>query len=152
MIIDWQVIPHKEQRYHTVGDWWWDDLKETVVKTLYLRISRMSDPRYELLVGIHELIEVMLCEFVGITQIDADRFDTAFEKIRARLLKSKSPKSIELPCGCRLEKSRALEYEPGDDIHAPYHDQHQIASVCERALAFFLGVKWGEYEREVELL
>jgi hypothetical protein len=149
MNIDWRVIPHKEQRYPTVGDWWWDNA------VLHLRVSKMSDIRYELLVGLHELIEVMLCEFAKVSQSDSDKFDEEFEATRENLIQSglfNFETLIVLPCGCALKKSHELEYEPGDDPHAPYNKQHQIASVCERALAFFLGVNWGEYEREVETL
>lgn len=149
MIVDWRVIPHKEQRYATCGDWWWGDTvrwSEGIALhnyrvddvVLHLRVSKMSDRRYEWLVGIHELIEVGLCTFAKIKPAIVDRFDTRYEASRE--------KRKHAPCGCKHYD------EPGDDPHAPYHRQHSIASVCERALAVFLGVNWGEYDREVESL
>lgn len=146
MKIDWRVIPHSQQNYPTVGNWWLDDKA-----TLHLRVSSMSDPRYELLVGIHELIEALLCQFASIASSDVDAFDEGFERIRANLISGNQPIRT-LECGCKLEKDLALEYEPGDDPHAPYRRQHQIATVCERALAFFMDVNWSKYEREVESL
>ena len=63
------TIPHEEQRYPTVGDW--------VVNgdNLYISVSKMSDPRYELLVAVHELVEVLLCKERGISQVLVDKFD-----------------------------------------------------------------------------
>lgn len=131
MKIDWRTISHSSQRYPTVGDWWWDG------EDLNIRVSKMSDRRYEWLVGIHELIEVFLCRFADIDSTAVDKFDEAYEETRSE---------GQAPCGCQHHD------EPGDDPHAPYGRQHSIASFCERALAVFLGVSWGEYDREVESL
>lgn len=153
MIIDWRVIPHKEQRYPTCGDWWW--VEDVVGQTLQLRVSKMSQGRYELLIALHEIIEALLCFTTGVDPAQIDKFDEEFEKIRGPLCKTgryNFQTSAVLPCGCMLKRSVAEQYEPGDDPHAPYNKQHQVASVCERALAFFLGVNWGDYEREVEEL
>ena len=42
-------ISHKSQRYETVGDYFTDKKGKEQI-----RVSRMSDPRYELLVAVHE--------------------------------------------------------------------------------------------------
>jgi hypothetical protein len=117
-----KVIPHAEQRYATVGDWYF-----TKAGNLQIRVSRLSDPRYETLVAVHELVEAVLCKEAGVSQQAVDAFDMAYERNR---------------------KSGDVS-EPGDDPRAPYHHQHQAASWFEKALAEKLGVDWAAYEREV---
>jgi hypothetical protein len=69
--IDIKVIPHKEQRYDTVGDWQYSKRK------ISLQISQMELMDYEFMVAIHELIEVYLCKKAGITTKEVDDFDMA---------------------------------------------------------------------------
>jgi hypothetical protein len=120
-----QAIPHKEQFYNTVGDWRWD--KEG---TLQIRVSKMSDWRYEACVIIHELVEAALCKYSGVGQKQVDRFDIAFEKNR----------------------KEGDESEPGDSPEAPYRTQHCIATGVEKIVAAFLGVVWKSYESEINAL
>ena len=72
--IEIKTIPHKEQRYDTVGDWYEKDGKTI------LTISDCGDRRYEFMVAIHELIEKALCESSGITSAMVDAFDFSFTK------------------------------------------------------------------------
>lgn len=65
-----KVIPHDEQRYDTVGDYWRDP-----DGTLQIRISAMGNPSAELLVAVHELIEQMLTEAAGISNEAIDTWD-----------------------------------------------------------------------------
>lgn len=67
--IDIKVIPHKEQRYDTAGDWQCNKRK------ISLQISQMELMDYEFMVAVHELIEVYLCKKAGITTEDVDKFD-----------------------------------------------------------------------------
>jgi hypothetical protein len=46
------VIPHQKQRYDTVGDWHF-----TSKGDLKITVSKLSDPRYETLIAVHELVE-----------------------------------------------------------------------------------------------
>ena len=121
--IEIKSIAHKDQRYDTVGDWWWEPTQDHADK-LCIRISKMSDWRYEALVAFHELCEVLICKWKGIRQEDVDAFDQAFEAQR-------KPGEVD---------------EPGDDPSAPYHFEHAVASACERVLAVALGVNWKEYD------
>ena len=108
------VIPEKQQRYDTVGDWQWSD------NTLEIRVSREvadDDPRYAMLVFVHELIEALLCRATGVSTAQVDAFDM----------------------------SHLQADEPGADPSAPYHRQHVAAEAAERALAEQLGVKWQDY-------
>lgn len=68
-----KTIPHKEQRYPTVGDYWRDMLGR-----VQLRVSRMGADE-EFLVAIHELIEWYLVERKGISIESIDAFDKAYE-------------------------------------------------------------------------
>lgn len=133
-------IEHKEQRYDTVGDWFtttippeFDGILKGIVNVV--RVSKMSDERYELLVAIHELVEKVLCDNAGITEQQVDEFDMKFEELRGHE-----------PFGYTIFK------EPGDDPRAPYHRQHKIADVIERLLAIELGVNWETYNDEVNSL
>lgn len=134
MKIDIATIPHKKQRYETVGDWYWLGKTEGNCfwkhSTLIIRVSEMSDWRYEVCVAIHELVEVVICKWMGIWQKDVDKFDKEFEKKR--------------PDG--------NTNEPGDDVRSPYRVPHCIASGVERTVAAMLGVYWKLYEQEIESL
>lgn len=125
MNISIKTIPNGEQRYPTVGDWWFTEGGD-----LEIRISKMSDWRYECLVAFHELCEVLICKHLGITQKEVDDFDIEFEKDRENGLHSE-------------------DEEPGDHKDAPYRVQHFIATNCERILAIALGVDWTDYENAI---
>jgi hypothetical protein len=156
-----ETIPHKEQRYETVGDWQWikqheyraaniwnaeqhcthctGTLRENesiggecpdAPPTLNIRVSQMSELRYEWLIAVHELVEALLCEKAGITPADVDEFDFAWQRIQA-------PGEVT---------------EPGNDPIAPYHRQHRFASIVEELMAMELGVDWSSYSSEVNSL
>jgi hypothetical protein len=115
-------IPHKDQRYKTVGDWY-----ETEGRQIEITASQLSDWRREFLILIHELVEWGLCKQEGITQSEVDIFDKARESIQD-------------------------EIELGDLKDAPYRKQHCIATGIERMLAAELDVVWSEYEEELTKL
>lgn len=125
MNITIEIIPHEKQRYPTVGDWQYD--KNGNLKIL---VSKMHDERFEMLVAVHELIEVLMCRHDGVSQELVDGFDMEFEKNRK-------------PDG---------DSEPGDDPAAPYHFQHSLATGIERILAVQLSVPWEDYAKAVEAL
>lgn len=133
MRVDWQTIPHKEQRYNTSGDWYWDG------PVLNIRISQLSNAKYEFCLGLHELIEAMLCHFAGIEQSTVDGFDMPYEYAHAI-------GDATYPCGCAREPTS----NPGGDRHAPYRKQHEIADAAERVVAYFLGIFWADYDAEVD--
>jgi hypothetical protein len=121
-----ETIPHESQRYPTVGDYWLD---ENGVEQI--RISEMMDWRYEVLVAVHEIIEMALTRHRGIAEEGITDFDIRFEQ----------------------NKSQALVAgEPGDNINAPYRKEHFFATNVERLLAAELGVDWFEYDRYVDAL
>ena len=114
LVVRLQVVPQREQRYDTEGDWLWAD------NTLEVRISREvgdDDPRYGLLLFVHELMEALLCRSMGVTPAQVDAFDRLHQR----------------------------DGEPGELQCAPYHQQHMAAQAAERALADELGVDWEKY-------
>lgn len=136
-----EVIPHDQQRYNTCGDWTFEPNGD-----LLIRVSRLSHNRLEMLVAVHELIEVLLCQRNGVTQEQVDKFDMQFEEDRKR--------KIELCVQNADAESGALAEiaEPGDDALAPYRTEHCFATAVERMLAAALGVVWADYETELESL
>ena len=121
-----ETIPHEAQRYPTVGDYW-----EAEDGTLQIRVSHMHDWRYVILVAVHELAEMMITRFRGISEESIGAFDMEFERKR--------------------EQGLVLG-EPGDAPDAPYRREHFFATNIERLLAAELGVDWAEYETHVDAL
>ena len=117
-----ETIPHKEQRYNTCGDWFYEGT------TLHIKVSALSDWRREFLVAFHELFEAMWCKHARVSQEDVDQFDLTWQS----------------------EGENATE--PGDDPTAPYYRGHQMAIAHERLACFALDQNWFDYERELELL
>jgi hypothetical protein len=150
-----ETIEHKDQRYPTVGDWFFDHTYECkkcsktilvprigptyclcgermvlINTTINIRVSRLSDWRREALVAVHELIECLLCEHRGISAESVDDFDKKFEVNR-------------LP---------GNEDEPGDHPNAPYRNEHFFATNVEALLSAELEVNFQEYEKEIAAL
>jgi hypothetical protein len=114
LLVRLSILPHQEQRYDTEGDWLWAG------SILEIRISRElrdDDPRYALLMFVHELVEALLCRSMGVSAAEVDAFDMLHQR----------------------------DGEPGEIPSAPYHRQHMAAQVAERALADELAVDWKSY-------
>ena len=120
-----KAIPHREQRYPTLGDFFKDADNNTII-----RVSQELNPQHRFLVTLHEYIESSLCEFRGISWHDIDRFDKNFEQTRD--LNDLS--------------------EPGDHPDAPYKNEHNIAEIIERIVARELNIDWKEYMTTCEEL
>lgn len=132
-----ETLPHQEQRYNTVGDWFYDEHGD-----LHIKISEMNEIRSgrpdparwnerEMCLIIHELTEALLCRKAGISQDQVDEFDKRYER------------SLNM---------QANYDEPGDHPEAPYKHQHCVATGVERIIAAELGVDWAAYERNIEKL
>ena len=113
-----ETIPHHKQRYPTAGDWIYDS------QCLRIYVSDLGDPYMEALVGIHEMIEALLCERRDIDELTVSGFD----------------------------KDHPDLDDPGASPAAPYHREHIFAENLERLLAAELGVNWAEYDRKVSAL
>ena len=120
-----ETIPHSEQKYPTVGDYWVD-----ADGTWQIRVSKMGDWKYEFLVAFHELCEKALCTERGITDEEITAFDIEFEKNRPE-------GNVD---------------EPGNHKDAPYRLEHNIATFIESGMAQALGVDWNKYDETVNNL
>lgn len=150
-----EVIPHGLQRYSTTGDWYFvrksadisDPTRPIYTEELKVRVSKMPDEKFEQLVGVHEVIESLLCRAAGIDENVVSKFDTLYED--ARIAKDPATDAArtqllrDFCCTCKITD----ESEPGDDSHAPYYRQHQLATSVERMMAAEMGVSWMEYEQ-----
>ena len=121
-----ETIAHETQRYPTVGDYWLD---ENGVEQI--RVSEMMDWRYEVLVAVHEIVEMALTRQRGIAEEAITEFDIKFEQDK--------------------EKG-VVGGNAGDNVNAPYQKEHFFATNLERLLASELGVNWFEYDRYVDAL
>ena len=121
MRITIDTIPHADQNYETIGDYWSDETG------MHIRISEMGDWRFEMLVAVHELVEAALCKVRGITDGEITAFDVEFEEKR-------KPGDIS---------------EPGDSRDAPYASEHNFATAVERMMCAAMGVAWQDYEQAV---
>jgi len=122
-----KFIDHKRQRYDTAGDY---TIKNGVLR---IRISKTGKSLYNMLILVHELIEVTLVIKNGICFRTIDNFDIQFEKDRA--IGRHTPHA-----------------EPGDDPKAPYHSEHKFASWVESALCKFMGLSWEGYCEAIDEL
>lgn len=155
MNIDIQVIPESEQRAEVNGaDWYWETeftcacgnrhvergefpfgavdshctkCDQTMKQTLWLRVrvSPMSDPRYETLLAIHEAVEAIMCRQHGVTQAQVDAFDLEYDK------------------------THTFDVNAGDEPNCPYRREHSQATAIERILAAELDVAWKPYDDEL---
>lgn len=121
-----ETIPHDKQRYPTVGDYWCDDNGIEQI-----RVSEMVDWRYEVLVAVHEIVEMALTRQRGIAEERITEFDVEFE---------------------RQKEQGVVGGEAGDNVNAPYRHEHFFATNLERLFAAELGVDWFEYDRYVDAL
>lgn len=122
MKITIKTIPQAEQRYETIGDYWWNENGD-----LEIRVTDTGNWKYEALVALHEFVEVMLTKDRGITEPDIMAFDKAFEANR-------QPGNND---------------EPGDDPKAPYGKEHRFAENLERLFAAELAVNWARYDDDL---
>ena len=124
MEIHIKTIPHHEQSYNTIGNWWTDEQG-----VLQIRVSDLGGMDHEMPVVIHELVEWALCAKRGITQAEVDAFDHQFERERA--------------------EGEHVDQEPGDAPNAPYRQEHRFSENVERLLVQELGLDWHAYEAEL---
>lgn len=107
----------------TGADWYFDDKGD-----LQVRVSKMSDQRYEMALALHEMVEALLCHLDGVSQNDVDVFDTEYDK------------------------THDASNNAGDDPHAPYRIQHNWATAIERTFTGAANVDWETYDKELEKL
>lgn len=110
------VVQPNLMRYRTVGDW------QVSGGALAIQVADTGNWKYNILVGVHELVEVILCVNDGVSEKKVSNFDLAHQ----------------------------ADDDPGTHPKAPYHKQHLIAMSVEMMLAALLGVKWRVYEDKLD--
>lgn len=115
-----RTIPHELQRYDTAGDYRERD------GVWYVNVSKMSDWRYEALVKVHEIVEMILCKNDGVDWKDIDNFD--------------------------MVGAGKGHPDPGTLVDAPYYEQHKQATNIEQLLAEYLKVSWTDYNAALDAL
>lgn len=131
MKIRFQRLTQGQQRFTTVGYWYWS---ETGNKgTLVVQVTRMGDWRHEFAVWGHEMIEAFYCWCFRVTTEQADKFDESYERGYS-------------------DGSISKEMEPGHDPRCPYHVGHMMGVFWEHVIIRLTLAKWSNYERECNLL
>ena len=125
MKITIEIIPHDQQRYDTVGDWIFVGDELIIKVSEFKEKEKALNESYTLLIGIHELIEAVLCRSSFITQEMVDYWDMS-----------------------HLD----FDGEPGEIVGCPYYRQHLIATIIEHMIADELGINWEDYEEAIENL
>ncbi len=100
----------------------WEQISSTDL--LSIQVSDLGNWRYEAAVAIHELVEALGCRDKGITSEQVDAFDNAYDG----------------------------DGEPGHDPKAPYHQQHEFATMIERQIIDMFGLDWEQYDAAVSAL
>lgn len=121
MDTDIGIIPHKNQRYNTCGDWW----NSSVTGDLHISVSNTNNIDYNFLIGLHEFVEAYLCKKRGISEGSVTEFDIKYEED---------------------SKMFGNGHEPGDSPLAPYRKEHKFATKIEKMMARELKVNWKKYE------
>ena len=134
MDITIRTIPHKAQDYDTAGNWKFDANRD-----LLIEVSQLGDWRKESAIGVHELVETLICKHLGITQEMVDAFDLAW---------------MERVKGVHPTKWKEITGydEPGNDPKAPYYGPHMLALAFEYGLYSALGLKVEEVEAALDAL
>lgn len=146
MNIHIEVIPHKSQRYPTVGDWQFRN------EDLYIQVSAMGNWKYEALIAHHEMTEALLCYAAGIESAVVTAFDMEFEAAREEKGKRKEGSLVHSVPFIFKDKVMTPNFEPGDHPDCPYRQQHVVATMAEVQMAVALGVDWIEYNLMVNSL
>ena len=126
-----KIVLHKEQRYNTVGDWFFD---RNFPKTLIVKVSETGNWKWNMCIALHELAEAIACTTDGVTQEQVDEFDKNW-------------------------KPNFGFEEPGEDPQSPYFNQHAKAFTIEKTLFFGMiddatldNSEWEAYEAKLEEL
>lgn len=120
-----KIIPHNEQRYETVGDYWKDENG-----IWQIRVSQTKSDAVSLLVALHELVEFILVDWSCISEEEITKFDIEFER----------------------KRKRGNNDEPGFDTNAPYKNEHAIATAVELIMCAKMNIPWKDYEKIINSL
>ena len=120
-----EVIDHCNQRYPTVGDWWFE-VDRNFNEVIHICVSKIihkgiHQEYMEFAVALHELVEAILCRYNGVSEYEVTKFD------------EEHPEADE----------------PGALIDAPYFKEHAVATQIEKMLVEQFSFSWEEYDEAV---
>ncbi len=119
-----EFINSEEQLYPTCGNYF-----ETENEYKFF-ITKQDDPKKNLLILFHEMVEYALCTDRGISEKEITDFDLEWNK--------------------KLEsRDTTLEDEPGNEKLAPYYKEHRFSENIERLMALALNIDWADYEKNL---
>jgi hypothetical protein len=134
--INVKTIPHREHRFTTCGDWYEDEngvlqIRITDYKLAFPELSNKEAWMYEAGVFIHEIVEWLICEWMGVKTPECDDFDRKYEEMYT--LK-------------QIPKSQ----EAGYDKNCPYHRGHVAGDIASwlfcKVFFGFLSFSWKKYD------
>ena len=111
-------------RLNYVGDW----IEQN--GALYVKVGNMNSVASELAVALHELVEALLCVRDGVPEWDVSEYDRKWNE--------------------REAAGEKLAEEPGNEMDAPYHKQHESALFVERAVCSAFGLPWSQHEENID--
>lgn len=107
----------------TGADWWFDENGD-----LQVRVSKLSDWRFEAALMLHEIAESLICKHTGVTVAQVDEWDKHYDK------------------------THEFDLNSGDDPFAPYKKEHTFATAIERIFTGATDVDWLTYDKELEAI
>lgn len=117
-----KVIPESQMRPQVSGADWFFDKKGD----LQVRVSPMSDWRYEIALILHELFEALLWRYHHGTDVrEVDQFDELYYR------------------------THEDDLDAGDERGCPYLREHSLACVPERIWVAETGIVYSEYDQEL---
>lgn len=122
MRIHIEPLAYKAIRNRQVGDWQFRN------GDLYIQVAAELTDAEQACIGLHEMVEALLCRAAGVEEAAVSEWDKSFEAAR----------------------SPAVKMEAGDHPHAPYHPQHTFASELERR--FHAALCWQLYDTRINSL
>src|ERR1035437_1615084 len=111
-----EVVPPEQMRYWTVGDYIETPEGQVII------IADQGDERANMLIALHEFVELFLTRQRGIKDEDIMPFDLEWEQKEA--------------------KGQTLALEAGDEPGCPYGKEHRFAENLERLFCAELGLTW----------
>jgi hypothetical protein len=110
-----ETVESENIRNKDVGDWYESDNGIKIIKVL----GGIPED-YSFLIALHEMLEQKYCEKAGIKEEDVTKFDAIYNTGFGSM-------------------------EAGDSPKAPYHKQHQMATVIEKLVCNALRINWNTY-------
>lgn len=101
----------------------WDDWTIDQYGNIHFQIADSGNDLYNKICMVHAIIEELLTSAKGVSEEEITKFDLEYKG----------------------------DDEPGEELAAPYRDEHLIAKAVEMLLCSHLGIPWKIYNKEWKL-